>query len=125
MGIETVMAQANAAIKKNDPSAAFALLYDCRLHMTDPRAKALMTAALVASNKQASYNSDQVQRDVKKARKQRGVNIGMTEQEVLDSSWGRPEKVNTTTNAYGSTAQWVYHGNYLYFENGLLRTIQN
>jgi hypothetical protein len=61
-----------------------------------------------------------------KARKSQGVAIGMTEEEVLASSWGKPQSVNTTTTAGGYRAQWVYRGrNYLYFENGVLRTIQN
>lgn len=54
-----------------------------------------------------------------------GVSIGMTEQEVLDSSWGRPEHVNRTITAKGKDEQWVYgDGDYLYFQNGVLRTIQ-
>lgn len=61
----------------------------------------------------------------KSARKQ-GVRIGMTEEEVLASSWGRPERKNNTTNKYGTRSQWVYgSGNYLYFENGVLTSIQN
>lgn len=59
-------------------------------------------------------------------RRKRGVRIGMTADEVLMSSWGRPEHVNRTIRARGSSEQWVYgSGNYLYFENGILTTIQN
>jgi hypothetical protein len=58
-------------------------------------------------------------------KKKEGVSIGMSQQDVLDSSWGRPRKINTTTNAYGSREQWVYDGGYLYFENGVLTSIQN
>ncbi|MEK3992643.1 hypothetical protein [Robertmurraya sp. FSL R5-0851] len=55
-----------------------------------------------------------------------GVKIGMTKDEVLNSSWGKPDSINTTTSAYGSSEQWVYgNGNYLYFENEVLVTIQN
>lgn len=62
-----------------------------------------------------------------KARKKReGVTIGMTKQDVLDSSWGKPKYINTTTTRYGVREQWVYGGgNYLYFENGILTSIQN
>jgi len=61
----------------------------------------------------------------KKKAKQEGVRIGMTQQEVLNSNWGKPEDVNTTTTAYGTSEQWVYDGyKYLYFEDGLLTTIQ-
>ncbi|KLU63312.1 hypothetical protein CEB3_c02920 [Peptococcaceae bacterium CEB3] len=58
--------------------------------------------------------------------KTRGVRIGMTEQQVLDSMWGKPEEVNRTISQYGTDEQWVYGGNnYLYFENGILTSIQN
>lgn len=62
----------------------------------------------------------------KAVKKSQGVRIGMTKQEVLDSSWGKPTKINKTTGSYGVHEQWVYGGgNYLYFENGVLTTIQN
>jgi hypothetical protein len=54
-----------------------------------------------------------------------GVNIGMTSERVLLSSWGRPEKVNRTTYSRGVHEQWVYSGGYLYFEDGILTAIQN
>lgn len=55
-----------------------------------------------------------------------GVKIGMTKEQVLKSNWGKPESVNTTTNAGGVREQWVYGGrNYLYFTNGVLTGIQN
>lgn len=58
-------------------------------------------------------------------RKSQGVTIGMSYEEVLASSWGRPKRVNKTTRATGESQQWVYDGGYLYFENGVLRTIQH
>ncbi|MBI3044981.1 MAG: hypothetical protein HYY78_19355 [Betaproteobacteria bacterium] len=60
-------------------------------------------------------------------RRSEGVSVGMTKQEVLMSSWGRPQHVNSTTTTRGTTEQWVYGGrNYLYFdESGRLTTIQN
>lgn len=60
-----------------------------------------------------------------KRRRSEGVSIGMTEKDVLASSWGKPERVNTTTRASGKSAQWVYGRSYLYFKDGLLVTIQN
>lgn len=55
-----------------------------------------------------------------------GVKIGMTKEQVLKSNWGKPESVNTTTNAGSVREQWVYGGrNYLYFTNGILTGIQN
>ena len=42
-------------------------------------------------------------------------------------SWGHPSGgINKTTGAWGIHEQWVYGmGQYLYFENGKLTTIQN
>lgn len=62
----------------------------------------------------------------KKAAKGRGVSIGMTREQVVGSSWGKPQQVNTTTGRYGTREQWVYSSrNYLYFEDGILTSIQN
>lgn len=60
-------------------------------------------------------------------RRREGVQIGMTAERVLQSSWGRPEQVNRTVRADSVREQWVYPGmrSYLYFENGILTTIQN
>ena len=41
-------------------------------------------------------------------------------------SWGKPENINKTSGNYGVHEQWVYgNHSYLYFENGILTTIQN
>jgi hypothetical protein len=56
-----------------------------------------------------------------------GVSLGMTMVEVVSkTSWGRPEHVNRTITRYGVREQWVYGGgNYLYFKDGILTSIQN
>ena len=60
------------------------------------------------------------------ARKREGVHVGMSQEEVLASSWGKPERVNRTTFASGTHEQWVYGSrSYLYFENGKLTAVQN
>lgn len=65
------------------------------------------------------------QREVEKKSKE-GVRIGMTQEEVLMSSWGKPTKINKTTNAYGTSEQWVYPNyNYLYFDDGILTSISH
>ncbi|RNF30590.1 hypothetical protein NM04_11705 [Massilia aurea] len=62
----------------------------------------------------------------RESRRRGGVRIGMTTKQVRASNWGKPESVNRTTSAAGIHEQWVYgDGNYLYFENGVLTTIQN
>lgn len=62
----------------------------------------------------------------KEKRAKEGVRIGMTAEEVLMSNWGAPRDINKTTTTYGTREQWVYrNNNYLYFEDGILVTIQN
>jgi len=59
------------------------------------------------------------------AAKKSGVSVGMTKEQVVGSSWGRPEKINTTSTATRNREQWVYgSGNYLYFEHDTLVSIQ-
>lgn len=51
--------------------------------------------------------------------------IGMTKSQAEESTWGKPNKINKTTTAYGTSEQWVYgNGKYLYFDNGKLISIQ-
>jgi hypothetical protein len=51
--------------------------------------------------------------------------IGMTEDEVKNSTWGEPEHVNTTITENGVSEQWVYSGyRYIYFDNGVVTAIQ-
>jgi hypothetical protein len=52
------------------------------------------------------------------------VVIGMTS-EMCKLSWGNPKSINETLNSGSKDEQWVYDDNYLYFENGLLKTIQS
>ncbi|MFS0883418.1 hypothetical protein [Metabacillus niabensis] len=53
------------------------------------------------------------------------VTIGMTKEEVLTKGWGKPEDINRTVTKYGTSEQWIYSNyNYLYFEDGILTSIQ-
>ena len=55
----------------------------------------------------------------------KAVYIGMTKEEVLAEGWGRPIDINKTTTTYGVSEQWIYYDyKYLYFEDGILTTIQ-
>lgn len=70
---------------------------------------------------------DKAQKEELERRKNEGVLIGMTEKEVELSSWGKPDKINKTTNLYGVHEQWVYRtksSGYLYFDDGILTGIQ-
>lgn len=48
----------------------------------------------------------------------RTIRVGMPEEAVL-LSWGKPEKINRSS--YGSD-QWVYDGDYVYMENGKVKS---
>jgi len=53
------------------------------------------------------------------------VRIGMTKEQAI-ASWGNPDDINKTTSSFGTHEQWVYGlSSYLYFEDGILTTIQN
>ena len=53
------------------------------------------------------------------------IKIGMTKNMCIDA-WGGPQKINKTTGSYGVHEQWVYGLNsYVYFQNGVITTIQN
>lgn len=87
--------------------------------------KDIYVRALTLGNKARSKAAGLQAKQEKLQRKKEGVTLGMSQQDVLDSSWGRPNKVNKTTTAHGTTEQWVYGGGYLYFDNGLLKTVQH
>lgn len=50
--------------------------------------------------------------------------IGMSTNEAAScSSWGRPNSISNTTRSSGTTSLWIYDRGYLYFDNGILTTI--
>lgn len=55
---------------------------------------------------------------------QEKVKIGMSKDEC-ELSWGKPNDINETIFENSISEQWVYEKNYLYFENGVLKTIQD
>ncbi|MEI4770940.1 hypothetical protein WAX74_15060 [Psychrobacillus sp. FJAT-51614] len=45
--------------------------------------------------------------------------LGMTAQQVYDSTWGYPDRTTTSTTSYGVTEMWVYpESNYIHFKDG-------
>lgn len=91
----------------------------------DPKLKAWHAKLRDDASAEQARDAERAERVSKVAKKRAGVGIGMSRQDVIDSSWGKPRKINTTTTARGTSEQWVYDGGYLYFEDGVLRTIQN
>lgn len=55
---------------------------------------------------------------------QQNVSIGMTAEQV-QLAWGKPQRINNTIFSGRERQQWVYGvGDYLYIEDGVLRSIQ-
>lgn len=124
-GIDHVIARANAFVKDRKIEMAYNILHDCKQHMVDPGALELYKKLTIETTKITQRNQEKSDRELKAMRKRDGVAIGMSKQEVVDSNWGRPRKINRTTRSSGTKEQWVYDGGYLYFENDVLTAIQN
>lgn len=61
----------------------------------------------------------------KKYAKKLRPTLGMTAEEVRNSTWGNPEDINKTTTTYGISEQWVYSiDRYIYFDDGVVTAIQ-
>jgi hypothetical protein len=57
-------------------------------------------------------------------KKNLGIQIGMTKQDVIESSWGAPVSKNIDRYASGEIETWHYSmGSYLVFKNGFLSRI--
>lgn len=123
--IATLVTEARADMRAGNPQAAVRLLGECDGSMTDTAAVALLASARKGQEAQAEKARLANDAAARKLKRSQGVTIGMTAQDALDSSWGRPNKVNRTINARGTHEQWVYDGGYLYFQDGMLTAIQN
>lgn len=51
------------------------------------------------------------------------VAIGMSANQVRQA-WGAPNKINRTIGVSGVREQWVYPSDYVYFDSGIVSTIQ-
>ena len=76
------------------------------------------------------YRPIVIDKDFERAKKEaenekKEPEIGMTKEEVLDSTWGAPKDKNITETANGTSEQWVYStSRYIYFDNGKVTAIQ-
>lgn len=121
-GIEGVKAEARRLLAGGEPGRAWSALRHCQDVMTDPAAITMLAKADRAAD---SALKTSARGTVAKGHRE-GVHIGMTQQQVLASSWGRPDSVNRTVTAAGSAEQWVYGTrNFLYFRDGRLEAVQN
>jgi len=123
-GADERLAKAKTAMLAANPEVAFEHLQACRSTLTG-EAKTVFVQALTQSNAKREKVADAEAKRIRAEKKRTGVLVGMSQQDALDSSWGKPQKINRTTNAYGVSEQWVYNGSYLYFKDGVLTSIQN
>jgi len=89
----------------------------------------MLSSLQAKASAQAEAERKKAEREDLARRKKEGVSLGMSADDVLKSSWGKPRKINRTAfSASGREhehEQWVYDGGYLYFENGVLTSVQN
>lgn len=125
--LESRTNQAKDALKHHDLDHAWELMEPCNMRL-QPGTDAFATYIKITNEftKQTEKRRAEDEKKDLAERKKHGVTIGMTEYDVLHSNWGKPTSINRTTNAYGVREQWVYGGgNYLYFKDGVLTSIQN
>lgn len=52
------------------------------------------------------------------------ISLGMSKSDVL-RAWGKPNDINRTVGDYGTSEQWVYGNEYIYFDNGTVTAWQD
>lgn len=125
-GIDKKMTEAKKAMTEKDARRAFQVLYECRSWLQDGPNHAYFVYAMAEAEKASNAAIAKERAAALAERKKQGVSLGMSQDDVMQSSWGRPSHVNRTTTAAGVREQWVYGlHNYLYFEDGVLTSIQN
>ena len=121
-----IVAEMHAAVKRNGQFRSATDAGEKYMPVADPEFLALWQTVVAAESAATNAVASKLDAEANKAAKQKGVRVGMTREQVMASAWGKPQQINTTTASYGTHEQWVYPGqNYLYFENGVLTTIQN
>ena len=119
-------ATAKSWMAKKQHKKAFDAFGVCGSYIAAPDVRATFNVAMTASIADLVKSNNKSAASLKTKKKSEGVSIGMSQQDVLDSVWGKPRSVNRTTTAYGVREQWIYGGsNYLYFEDGVLVAMQN
>lgn len=123
--LSSSMARARTLLKNGQIDKADIELDACKAITTDPAALKLYAEISKTREKQAAVRQAAALKAELAQRKREGVTIGMNRERVLQSNWGKPRKINRTTGASYEDEQWVYDGGYLYFHNGILRTVQH
>lgn len=96
-----------------------------RLERMDPARATALKSLKALLEKESVLEADRNRKAVAAQKKREGVRIGMTQEDVMASSWGKPQRINKSIYSFGVHEQWVYGGsNYLYFKDGILDSIQ-
>jgi hypothetical protein len=121
-----LMEKAKALSSSGDAKGAHETMHACQGDLTDKVAIELAKNYLNTYSIQLAKNAARQEAAERARKKKEGVRIGMSREDALASTWGKPKSINTTTTTRGTKEQWVYGGgSYLYFENGVLTTVQN
>lgn len=124
--IEQLTTLAKNSLKSNEPAYAIQTLLPCRSIMVSKDAKSTYERAEKALDLKIKREAAAKSKAEAAAKKKEGVRLGMSPDDAIASSWGKPDRVNRSTSQYGVREQWVYEGGgYLYFVNGVLDSIQN
>ena len=122
LGADAAAEKAKRLLASKQANEAFLVMTSCRDKLGTKEQKDLYRQTLLAAQKE----DREKERQAKIAKRKQGVSVGMSQQDVLDSSWGRPERINQTVTGRGIREQWVYPGaQYLYFEDGVLTSIHS
>ena len=84
------------------------------------RAKYLEQERQIALTKQAEQTQAKHEAKIKAGI----ISLGMSKSDVL-RAWGRPNDINRTVGDYGTSEQWVYGDQYVYFDNGIVTAWQD
>lgn len=76
------------------------------------------------STAQADYEENLAEKEERDKIKNSPPKVGMTESQVKSSKWGYPSKINRNEYSWGVTEQWVFEEGYVYFENGIVTSVQ-
>ncbi len=77
----------------------------------------------IKEERQLEKNISNFSPNIQNLIKQKKIEIGMTDEQVL-LSWGQPSRINKSVYNWGTEEQWVYERAYLYFKGGVLRSYQ-
>lgn len=124
--VSVLVEKAKALAASGNAKGAHEAMNACNGSLENKEALALAKKYLNTYSDQVAKNAARQEAAERAKKKKEGVRIGMSRDDALASMWGKPASINTTTTANGTREQWVYgNGNYLYFVNGILTSIQN